>query len=313
MILFFYGPNHFEMRQELLRMEEGYIRKTGSDFGIERVDGSKVPPRDLGGLLQAAPFLATSRLVVVDGLGAQKPDGSALEKVLEGIPDTTVAIFIDREVDKRTAYFKTMSAKARTVEFAQTTGPKLLGWVEKEVARLGGSIGRRETAKLIERAGEDQWRLSGEISKLVSYAPQITSEAIDELVAPELSVTIFDLVDAMVAGKTPEALRRYRELLSLRTNELYILTMVQWQLRNLLLAKAGGQMGQADLAKAAGMSPFVAGKSQTRVRSMSQEALEGAFLLSVACEEAVKTGREKGDAAVERLIMDVAALVSGKP
>ncbi len=291
-------------------MEEGYRRKTGADFGVERMDGSKVGLRELANVLQAAPFLATSRLVIVEGAAAQKPDGAALETMIDGVPDTTVAIFVDREVDKRTAYFKVLSARARTVEFAPVTGPKLLAWVQKEAARLGGSIDRGAAAELVARAGEDQWTLAGEVAKLVSFDPQVTKETIEELVVPRLSASIFDLVDAMVAGQAGESLSRYAELLALRTNELYILTMVQWQLRNLLLAKAAGPMAQADLAKAASLSPFVSGKAQAKVRSLDEKTIQRAFLAAVECERRIKTGTERPDTAVERLILAVATAVA---
>lgn len=312
MIFFFYGPNTFEMRQEIRRMEEGYRKKTGSDFGVERIDGAKTPIREIRNTLQAAPFLVTSRLMIVEDLGAQKPDAEAAGSLLEGVPDTTVVIFVDREADKRTAYFKTLSAKARAVEFAPVKGPQLLGWIEKEAGRQGGSIDRAAAQELVRLVGEDQWALAGEIAKLVAYEANVTKETVAILAVPRLSVTIFDLVDGMVAGRADEALRRYGELLELRTNEIYILTMVQWQLRNLLLAKTAGAMSQADLAKAAGMSPYVAGKAQAKARTLAEDALTEAFLASVECERRIKTGAEKADIAVERLILRVAGMVGGR-
>ena len=51
------------------------------------------------------------------------------------------------------------------------------------------------------------------------------------LVVPTLNQSIFDLVEAMTAGRGKMAMGAYHELLAERTNEIYLLTMVIWQLR----------------------------------------------------------------------------------
>ncbi len=291
-------------------MEAGYKQKTGSDFGIERVDGAAVTLPELRNILQAAPFLATSRLVLISEFGARKPEAEAFAKVLQSVPDTTVAIFYDAAPDKRTGYFKALSEHARTVEFAPLAGPKLTAWVEREAARLGGSIPRQVAVKLIAMAGEDQWALSAEIAKLVAHSPEVTPEIVDELIVPRLQVTIFELVDGMVAGRAGLALGHYRTLLQLRTSEIYILTMIQWQLRNLLLAAEAGPMPHADLAKAAGIGPFVAGKAQAKARTMGVPAVRRAFIESVECERQIKTGAVPAELAVERLITTIAGIAT---
>lgn len=305
MIFFFYGPNLYAAQAELERMTSAYLKKAGSDFGLERLEGN-ASWEQLQGALLATPFLANSRLVIISDFGKAKPDPDRLAKLIEGMPSTTVAVFYDREADRRTGYFKTLCNLARAVEFKLLTTPELVQWIGREVKRQGGSITRSVAQQLLEVAGEDQWRLSGEIAKLVAYQPEVTKETIAELVVPNLNQSVFDLVDAMTAGRGKAALTAYHALLAERTNELYLLTMIIWQLRNLLTAKSAAGMAAAELASKTGLSPYVANKSIAAAQPYRESTLKKAFLAAVECEYNIKSGRQPAAPAVENLIVAVA-------
>jgi DNA polymerase III delta subunit len=309
MTLFFYGANSYALRKQLAQMIEAYRAKAGSDYGLDRIDGAAVKARDLGATLQASPFLASSRLVIVEGAAANKPVAEKLAQIMEHVPPTTVAVFVEREVDQRTTAFRTLSKADKVMKFEPVTGPKLLGWLKAEAERLGGTADPAALRELVETAGEDQWRLEGEINKLVNYEPRITVEAVRELVAPSVERSIFDLVEAMAAGRAAAALSGFHALLRQKESEIYILTMVQWQLRNLLLAKTAPDLSPAELAKAAGMSPFVAGKMMSAQSGLSEGRLKEAFMAAADCEYDIKSGRLKAEAAVEQLIYRVASRV----
>jgi DNA polymerase-3 subunit delta len=177
------------------------------------------------------------------------------------------------------------------------------------VEALGGTAEPAVLRELVEAAGEDQWRLSGEINKLVNFDTQVTSQSIRELVMPSVEQSIFELVEAMADGKTGAALAGYRRLLGRRESEIYILTMIQWQLRNLLLAKtAPPTMSPAELAKVVGMSPYVAGKMAAAQGRMSLPALRKAYVAAADCEYDIKSGRVKAEMAVEQLLYAVSAM-----
>jgi DNA polymerase III delta subunit len=312
MTLFFYGPNAYAMRDQLSKMTLEYVKRTGSDFGLERIDGGSVKPRELLASLQAIPFLANSRLVVVENISLNK-SGIKIDDLLAFIPSSTVAIFVETQIDRRTAAYKELSAADRAVEFKAISGPTLSAWIIAEVKRLGGSIERAAAIQLVELIGEDQWRLAEELNKLVNFGLKVTTQAVHELVVAGVEQSIFDLVDAMAAGQTANALNAYRKLLDKRENEIYILTMVQWQLRNLLWGvTAPTELTQAELAKAAGLSPFVAGKVLGARKRYSAGRIEAAYILASEAEFDIKSGRTKAETAVEQLIYRVAVSVSAK-
>lgn len=308
MTLFFYGPNTYELRRQVQQMIDAYVKKAGSDFGLERVDGSAVKAHELSGVLQASPFLANSRLVIVEGLASNKTFADKLADLMGAVPKSTVAVFVDREVDQRTSVFKQLAKADKVVKFEPLSGSKLASWVRAEIETLGGSAEPAVIRELVEVAGEDQWRLAGEINKLVNFDAVVTVKTVRALVAPSVEQSIFEMVEAMTAGRAGAALAGYKALLDRRESEIYVLTMVQWQLRNLLLAKtAPAQMSPNELAKAAGMSPYVAGKMAAAQGRTSERALRVAYMAAADCEYDIKSGRLKGEAAVEQLIYQVAA------
>ncbi len=306
MILFFYGPNIFAGRRKVGELVDQYIKKNGNDFGIERINGETIDLKSLESALQAVPFLAGSRLVIIENLGVNKNVAKEALNLLDKIPDSTVALFFERAVDERTIYFKDLKKRAQTFKFELLAGSHLKKWVTDEARRLGGEIEPAAVDQLIERAGDDQWRLHQEILKLVNFQNVITVDAVRQMVEPGFQQTIFDLVDAMTNGKVGEALQLYRRLLAERTEEIYVLSMVTWQLRNLILAKAAGRISPGELAKSAGMSPYVAAKALSRQESINEAVLRQAFLAALQTNYAIKTGQGEPSLLVEQLINKIA-------
>jgi DNA polymerase-3 subunit delta len=317
MTIFFYGQNAYALRRELARMAAAYTAKNGSDMGVERLDGAAVKPRELAAALRAAPFLASSRLVIVESFSANKSLGTGaaaagdVNKMLAAVPATTVVIFVEPAIDQRTAVFKALGKADKVVKFEALAPVTLPAWIAAEARRLGGSVEPAAARLLVEMAGGDQWRLAEEIQKLVNYDPAVTSVTVRLLVEPSVEQSVFEMVEAMSGGRVAAALAGYRRLLAARQGEIYMLTMIQWQLRNLLLAKAAPSgLTQAELAREAGMSPYVAGKMQSACRRHSLEALSRAFCAAADCEQDIKTGRARAEEAVEQLILRVAGGVT---
>lgn len=304
--LFFYGENGYALRAQVRQMVSAYVKKTGSDLGLERIDGSAMGAQELRTHLEAAPFLATSRLVIVNQVGANKSVGPHLAKIIKNVPPTTVAVFTEGTPDQRTAAFKAMNEADKVVKFDPITGGKLRAWVTSEVTSLGGSIDSQAVSRLIELGGEDQWRLSNEISKLVNYDKTVTPENIDKLVVPSPERSIFELVDAMTAGKGTVAINVYRALLTQKQTAMYVLSMVQWQLRTLVIAKAARGKKTSEVAKAFGTSEYALQKAIEKSARMPEERIHEAFAAAADCEFDIKTGRVKPELAVELLIHHVA-------
>lgn len=306
MTLFFYGPSTYLLHQQTEQMVQAYLKKTGSDIGLERIDGSLAKPAEIRAALQAAPFLTSSRLVVITGLSAAKSTLDKLGNPMALVPKSTVAVFAEPAIDQRTAAFKFLSGADKVVKFEPPTPTQLASWVKRQVESLGGSIDRPAVTALLKRAGDDQWRLSQEIAKLVSYDPAVSAESVALLVVRSPDATIFDLVEAATSGRVADALAAFADMAALKNDDMYVLTMLQWQLRNLLLAKVTPNgLSSGELAKAAGMSPYVATKMMAAAKKHDEATLRAAVMRAADLEFEIKSGVVKSDVGLEQLIFSL--------
>lgn len=308
MTLFFHGANTYAVKRQVNQMADAYLERAGSDFGLVRMDGTNVHLQELAAALRASPFLATSRLVIVDGLASNKALASSLAELLGMVPNTTVAVFCESTVDQRTASYKALIKADKVVKFDLLTGSALMNWIKAETERQEGTITPGAMRELVDLSGTDQWRLSEELNKLVNYDRQVTEETVRLLVSPSVERSIFKLVEAMTAGRADSALADFHGLLRQRESVMLVLNMIQWHLRNLLYAKsAPGSMPPAELARFASMSPYVAEKSMDTQRGLSGDIIKNAYRAAADCEFDIKTGRIRDEIAVERLIYGIAA------
>lgn len=303
MILFFYGANSYAARAKLAQLKAQYVAKNGNDFGLDQLDGERIRLQDLMQQLQAVPFLANSRLLIVENLGKNKAVSEEILDRLADVPESSIVVLYDADVDKRSKYFKTLSKLPKAAEFKSLAPPMLARWVEDEAARLGASIDRPAVQELLNRCGDDQWRLKGEIAKLASYNQQISKLSVEELVEASEEQNVFAFLDSVMAGNLAQSLQALGMLQRTGQNEMYILTMLLWQLRQVLLAKFAGTTNSAELAKKAGMSPYAAGKAIALARKVDEETLKNMHTACVDCERDIKLGKAHPDELLEGLVI----------
>jgi len=303
MILFFYGANSFAARAKLGQLKEQYLAKAGNDFGLDQLDGERAKLQDLIQQLQAVPFLASSRLIIIENLGKNKTVAEDILGRLDDLPDSTIVVFYDPEVDKRSKYFKMLSKLPQAAEFKPLAPPALMRWVEDQASTLSANIDRAAAQELINRCGDDQWRLLGEITKLAMHDPKITKQHVGALVEASEEQNVFNFLDSVMAGDLRSSLGGLGRLQAIGHNEMYILTMILWQLRQVLLAKFSGTTNSGDLAKKAGLSPYAAGKAIALARKIDVERLKDLYTMAVDCELDIKTGKAKPEELLEGLVI----------
>jgi DNA polymerase III delta subunit len=133
----------------------------------------------------------------------------------------------------------------------------------------------------------------------------ILPEDVQAICTPQISGQIFDMIGAVAARRQQEALRLYYDLLTMKEPPMRILFLIARQFNQLLQVKeaAAKTRDKASIAKACGLSPYVAGKMMSLAGNFSREILLSYLQLCVQTEEDVKTGRLTDRLAVELLIV----------
>ena len=261
----------FAIKQAEHNLVERFVAKFGA-HGLERVDGEGYDPLQLAQLLQGASLFAAQRLVVLKNAASNKALWEALADWTERIPSETTLIVVEPQPDKRTKTYKILKGKTDFKEFTQLSEGELARWAQARAKELGAVLSASDASYLVERTGRDQWRMSHELDKLASYQPEITKQAIDTLVEPSPEGTAFELLDAALAG---DAKRVATLIRNLKTEEdpYKLFGLLASQVHTLAVVSSAGNRVPDQIAKDAGLHPFVVRKTQAAAKHLGMSKI----------------------------------------
>src|SRR5690606_15451091 len=150
--------------------------------------------------------------------------------------------------------------------------------------------------ELVELIGANLRLLATELEKLQAYAGDraVTVEDVRLLTAQSREQSVFALVDAVVEGRAPLALRTMRMLLDDGSHAPpQLQAMIARQLRALVRATEllEHRAGQPEVAQATGLNGYPLTKLLSQARATTRPAVELALREVEATDHAVKTGR----------------------
>ena len=311
----------------LFHGEEEYIKKSA----LERLRGSVLPAGlealnetilegavSADRVIEAAetlPMMCDRRLVIVKDWaplcsGRSKNESDEADrfvKWLPNAPESCVLVFYVR--GKADGVKKSTKAlNPSEVLFASLDDATLSKWIRARAKENGALIGPDACDALVFAAGRDLTRLVGEISKLASYAGkgnEISAADVRSLVTPTAESTVFEMIDALTAGRFSQAQNLLKGLIVMGENRVRILYMITRQVRLLCLTREllSAKKTQAEIQSALGVPPFGAKRLMEQARRMKAESLEMAYKECVDAEFAVKSGRWRDEAALDRIML----------
>lgn len=271
-------------------------------------EGKGLDVRELISLANTMPFFSDRRLILVEDSGCFKAASDELMEALPDIPDTTCMVFVESAVDKRNRLYKKVKELGSAVELKRQSASQLAVWAGRILAQNGRKITSSDMNLFLERTGDDMETIRTELEKLISYTMGqeiVAREDIEAVTTVQVTNKIFDMVAAIVAGKTKIAMDRYEDLLTLKEPPMRILFLIARQFNQILLVKEMMASGndKSAIASKLKIPPFAAAKLMPQARNFTKEQLAGCVEACVEAEEAVKTGRLGDRLAVELLIM----------
>ena len=194
---------------------------------------------------------------------------------------------------------------------------KINQWVLKRLKELDprASIANSALEKLVAFSGGDTHTLNSEIQKLINFADGkiIKDEDIEKLVTANISIKIFDTIDALGANKKKEAAKLFHEHLKRGEDPFYLFSMFVYQFRNLLKAadlKENSGSDEYEIARVTGLHPFVVKKSLSQIRnfSLAGQALDRLKIIYQQLAELdtkIKTGKIDIRLALDKFIVEL--------
>ncbi len=275
----------------------------GDEMNCTYFQGEKAIPSSIADVGQILPFMASHRLIVIQDSSLLK-SASDMTDFLEGFPDTTYVVFVEREVDKRNKLYKWLNKNGCVTECLPQKEGMLRKWIAGYAGKEGKTISGAAVECLIERVGTDMEMLNNELDKLIGYVgKRVNIEAEDvDIICSGLTVSrIFDMIDAVALKEKDRALRLYSDLLANKESPMSILYLFTRHLNILLQVKECRGLGLSnnELAKKIGIPSFTVSKYGKQAELFSRKKLLHMLGIRLELEESFKTGKISDQLAVE--------------
>ena len=325
-VIFLYGNDEFAIARRLAGSGSIFTDPTSADMNTARLEARTMTEDDLNNAVNALPFLAKQRLVLLANPSARYSSPQARKKLfdfIEKVP-STAQLMIYENVDVKT--YRDRSRQDREDEkhwlvkwmkksglglerYALPAQWEMTGWIINNAKEQGGSIEQAAAAKLAEMVGADTRQAAQEVTKLLTYANWARPVNAQDVEAVSISTAepdIFAMVDALAAGNGKAAQHMLHGLLE-NEDAFSLWGMVIRQFRLLLLAREviEARGGQHEVEQALGVHAFVAEKVFGQAKRFTLPALENIYHKLLEIDEDAKTGRVALDLALDMLVVEL--------
>ena len=294
-----YGTEDY-LKQQYKRKLKQALSKPDDTMNVTCREGAHINPLELIDLAETMPFFADYRLIVVEDSGFFESSCDELASYLPELPASTVMLFVESKIDKRSKMYKAASKSGSAIEFGEQKEPLLTRWILGRLKKENKKITQSVLQLFLSKTGTDMNIIDKELEKLLCYT--LHKEVI---CTDQVSNRIFDMVNAIGKRDQKQALSLYYDLLSLKEPPMRILYLIIRQFRILLDLKSMNQKGldAKTMASKASIPPFAVRRSLDQAASFSEKELRQALNDGAELETAIKTGKMTDQIAAELLII----------
>lgn len=318
MIIFLYGQDTYRSRRKLNEIIDHYKKVHKSGLNLKYFDLKKGDYADFWDEVRSVSMFTGKKLIVLENAASNEGFKTDLIKNSKKLFDTKdiILFYEDGKIPEKDKLLKFANGQGKLQEFKLLEGEKLKSWAKKEFAGYQAGIEPQALEKLVSFVGSDLWQFSNEIKKLVAYKKNpsyakasknnqdIKMQDVDLQVRSKIETNIFKTIDAIAVKDKKRALSLIHQHLEKGDSSLYLISMINFQLRNILLMKSLKYYTPAIL-KGIGIHPYVARKSIAQAGRFSLDELKGIYQRVFQLDLAIKTGRLEAQTALELLIAEI--------
>lgn len=296
----------------LLQMYKNRLLKALADpadtMNLSKYEGKGINPKEIIDLAETLPFFAERRVILIENSGFFKTSCEELASYIPQMPETTVIIFAEQEVDRRGKMYKAIHALGGTAQFRIQKPDILAKWVLQILKKENRKITGSTLQFFMNQVGSSMDNIEKELEKLLCYSygkEVITSEDVEAICSGQTVNQIFAMVDAIARKEQKQALELYYDLAALKEPPMRILFLIVRQFQILMQVKTLAKMGydRKVIAQKAGVPEFALRKNIDQARNFSLGEVIGFIKEGIQTEENIKTGKMNDRLAVEMLIV----------
>lgn len=314
-VYLFSGEEEHVKRSALKRLRERILTP-----GLEQINETILDNPTADAVIAACetlPMMDARRLVVVRDSalltsGRARDEAAEAERLtayVKRAPETTCLVFYcTGTIDKRKKLAQALSKGAEAVQFSPLDDVELARWIRATCRGYGKAISPQTAQYLAFTSGRDLTLLLREIEKLASYAQgrdEIVQQDVDAVATRTAECTVFNMVDAILAGQEARAFELLAHLLQSGEARIGILALIQRQYRQLMHVRLmqEGKVPTGEQMKRLGVPGFVFNRLQGQARAYDAQGLVRCVRLCEETDYAIKSGRVREDAGLERAML----------
>jgi DNA polymerase-3 subunit delta len=310
MIIFLYGPDTYRSRQKLNEIVERYKKIHKSGLNLKYFDFKKDSFEDFRDAFKSSSMFDEKKLLILRNAFLNSDlEEKFVNFIKELAKSKEVIVFYEKEIKKDTPLFKLLIKHGKSQNFQLLEGFRLKNWVKKEFKKYSTEIDDSALNLLLDFVGNNLWQMVNEIRKLVSYknGKRIKVKDVQTLVRPKIETDIFKTIDAIAQKDKKRALELVKKHLEKGDSPTFILAMINFQFRNLLMIKDLIERGKSKnyILKETGLHPFVVEKTLKLAKRFQLEELKKIHQRIFQTDLKIKTGKITPEVGLEILILGI--------
>ena len=313
MIFFLYGPDTYRARQKLNEIFEHYRNASKTPLHIAEIDCKLADFSDFKNAIETVSLFGEKKLIVLhDAFSSAQFEKapSVLAETLRKAGEDVVLFVEQGQVGKTSPLFQLLRKEARSQEFSLLEGAKLKAWIRSEFESYGVRAALAAQEMLAQGGGNDLWRLSNEIRKLVAFqkskgeTSSVTESDIRALVRADIGTDIFATIDAVARKNKKESLALLWRHLQKGDSPYYLLAMLTYQFRTVLEIKdmIERKVPYSAIIQKTKLHPFVFKKGYGAARNFTLQELKRIYQKLFRLDLSLKTGKIEPEGAFDLLL-----------
>lgn len=299
MIVVLEGQDEFRISERISEFKLTVTPVEMREFNTTVLDGNLITIGELLAAVSTVPFMADKRLVIVEGLlnklGSPRKRGASGDNLIEwsdfpdlfsGMPETATLLIVEKTPLPSSKVVSQILKQSKVEKFPSLRYRELIDWINARCSILAVEMESQAIALLADSVGNELRLIDSELKKLETYSRGnlITTSDVRLMVPYVRQQNVFRVVDAVIEGRTRDALSASSTLISLGESPSAIVRMIERQIRFLFNTKylISRKVPTSDIGKQINLSGYPLRKtlemekkiSQTRILDMHDKLLE---------------------------------------
>ena len=307
MLYFIFGQDNFRSQKYFFEVRDFYKKEGIPFFSCDFSDklSTSFDISALEDIFKSNTLFSGSKLVLIKNL-FKNTDINFRRELLDvfkkrkiDIAKDIMVIFYENDAVRSSSLQKWLEQKAKGVkEYPLLKKEKLGQWVMEEEQKMGLKLTSEARQLLLMSFLSDTGSIYYSLEKLALIKKGLISkELIEENLFLPLSNNIFSFLDNLVGGNTKKAFWFLETLIDQGIHPLYILKMIIFQFRNLLIIKSSQ-------TRPSSMHPYVFQKLYPLAKIISLETLKFIYQRLLYYDKEIKHGDIDGQIALEMFLVD---------